>query len=99
MRSWKTGKVPFRTLLVYKSQGTDRVAAYHTHGADSHGDYVDEFFSSSDKNLVRSKDNNLEAFYLATPDGRFEALNNKGEYIFIRNSVPGLSSVCIPYHD
>ncbi|WP_436232822.1 hypothetical protein, partial [Escherichia coli] len=22
-----------------------------------------------------------------------------GEYIFIRNSVPGLSSVCIPYHD
>ncbi|WP_241217223.1 hypothetical protein, partial [Escherichia coli] len=34
-----------------------------------------------------------------TPDGRFEALNNKGEYIFIRNSVPGLSSVCIPYHD
>ncbi|WP_375709268.1 hypothetical protein, partial [Escherichia coli] len=20
-------------------------------------------------------------------------------YIFIRNSVPGLSSVCIPYHD
>jgi len=79
--------------------GTDRVAAYHTHGADSHGDYVDEFFSSSDKNLVRSKDNNLEAFYLATPDGRFEALNNKGEYIFIRNSVPGLSSVCIPYHD
>ncbi|HCX7594840.1 TPA: DUF4329 domain-containing protein [Escherichia coli] len=39
------------------------------------------FFSSSDKNLVRSKDNNLEAFYLATPDGRFEALNNKGEYI------------------
>ncbi|WP_375293527.1 MULTISPECIES: hypothetical protein, partial [Escherichia] len=24
---------------------------------------------------------------------------NKGEYIFIRNSVPGLSSVCIPYHD
>lgn len=62
-------------------------------------DYVDEFFSSSDKNLVRSKDNNLEAFYLATPDGRFEALNNKGEYIFIRNSVPGLSSVCIPYHD
>ncbi|WP_434476819.1 hypothetical protein, partial [Escherichia coli] len=31
--------------------------------------------------------------------GRFEALNNKGEYIFIRNSVPGLSSVCIPYHD
>lgn len=44
-------------------------------------------FSSSDKNLVRSKDNNLEAFYLATPDGRFEALNNKGEYIFIRNSV------------
>ncbi|EHP1398346.1 DUF4329 domain-containing protein, partial [Escherichia coli] len=53
-------------------------------------------FSSSDKNLVRSKDNNLEAFYLATPDGRFEALNNKGEYIFIRNSVPGLSSVCIP---
>ncbi|MFT2626238.1 hypothetical protein, partial [Escherichia coli] len=26
-------------------------------------------------------------------------LNNKGEYIFIRNSVPGLSSVCIPYHD
>ncbi|OUG02469.1 protein RhsD [Escherichia coli] len=40
----------------------------------------------------RSKDNNLEAFYLATPDGRFEALNNKGEYIFIRNSVPGLSS-------
>ncbi|EAC2054638.1 type IV secretion protein Rhs, partial [Escherichia coli] len=46
-----------------------------------------------------SKDNNLEAFYLATPDGRFEALNNKGEYIFIRNSVPGLSSVCIPYHD
>ncbi|WP_425323187.1 hypothetical protein, partial [Escherichia coli] len=21
------------------------------------------------------------------------------EYIFIRNSVPGLSSVCIPYHD
>ncbi|OUK49094.1 hypothetical protein, partial [Escherichia coli] len=47
----------------------------------------------------RSKDNNLEAFYLATPDGRFEALNNKGEYIFIRNSVPGLSSVCIPYHD
>ncbi|WP_111966324.1 rhs element protein RhsD, partial [Escherichia coli] len=79
--------------------GTDRVAAYHTHGADSHGDYVDEFFSSSDKNLVRSKDNNLEAFYLATPDGRFETLNNKGEYIFIRNSVPGLSSVCIPYHD
>ncbi|HFU8056824.1 TPA: DUF4329 domain-containing protein, partial [Escherichia coli] len=79
--------------------GTDRVAAYHTHGADSHGDYVDEFFSSSDKNLVRSKDNNLEAFYLATPDGRFEALNNKGEYIFIRNSVSGLSSVCIPYHD
>ncbi|RHG01865.1 RHS repeat protein, partial [Escherichia coli] len=79
--------------------GIDRVAAYHTHGADSHGDYVDEFFSSSDKNLVRSKDNNLEAFYLATPDGRFEALNNKGEYIFIRNSVPGLSSVCIPYHD
>ncbi|MBL3996030.1 DUF4329 domain-containing protein [Escherichia coli] len=79
--------------------GTDRVAAYHTHGADSHGDYVDEFFSSSDKNLVRSKDNNLKAFYLATPDGRFEALNNKGEYIFIRNSVPGLSSVCIPYHD
>lgn len=45
-------------------------------------------FSSSDKNLVRSKDNNLEAFYLATPDGQFEALNNKGEYIFIRNSVP-----------
>ncbi|RLY13010.1 DUF4329 domain-containing protein [Escherichia coli] len=56
-------------------------------------------FSSSDKNLVRSKDNNLEAFYLATPDGRFEALNNKGEYIFIRNSVPGLSSVCIPGND
>ncbi|WP_404854717.1 hypothetical protein, partial [Escherichia coli] len=24
---------------------------------------------------------------------------NKVEYIFIRNSVPGLSSVCIPYHD
>ncbi|WP_433994725.1 hypothetical protein, partial [Escherichia coli] len=24
---------------------------------------------------------------------------NKGEYIFIRNRVPGLSSVCIPYHD
>ncbi|QLL90751.1 hypothetical protein GWG10_03195 [Aeromonas caviae] len=23
MRSWKTGKVPFRTLLVYKSQGQE----------------------------------------------------------------------------
>src|SRR5699024_12700007 len=55
--------------------------------------YVYKFFSSSDKNLVRSKYNILEAFYPATPDGRFEALNNKGEYIFIRNSVPGLSSV------
>lgn len=79
--------------------GTDRVAAYYTYGADSYGDYVDEFFLSSDKNFVRSKDNNFEAFYFATLDGRFEALNNKGEYIFIRNSVLGLSLVCILYYD
>lgn len=31
--------------------GTDRVAAYHTHGADSHGDYVDEFFQVAIKIL------------------------------------------------
>ncbi|EGC0028081.1 antibiotic biosynthesis monooxygenase [Salmonella enterica] len=28
MRSWKTGKVPFRTLLVYKSQLLSHVAGF-----------------------------------------------------------------------
>lgn len=79
--------------------GIDRVVVYYIYGVDSYGDYVDEFFLSSDKNFVRSKDNNFEVFYFVIFDGWFEVFNNKGEYIFIRNSVSGLSLVCILYYD
>lgn len=49
--------------------GIDRVVVYYIYGVDSYGDYVDEFFLSSDKNFVRSKDNNFEVFYFVIFDG------------------------------
>ncbi len=79
--------------------GTERVAAYHTHGVDSGGEYVDEFFSSTDKDIVKDPLNHLDAFYLATPDGTFKALNNKAETIISMDRGSGLSSVCIPYQN
>ncbi|MGU0161675.1 DUF4329 domain-containing protein [Escherichia coli] len=36
--------------------GTEKVSAYHTHGADSHGEYWDEIFSGKDeKNNLKVK--------------------------------------------
>ncbi|ECG8592444.1 DUF4329 domain-containing protein, partial [Salmonella enterica subsp. salamae] len=73
-----------KTSWPFKSpcpDGTKKISAYHTHGADSHGEYWDEIFSEDDKNLVKSKENDIESFYLGTPDGAFKAINNKGKDI------------------
>jgi len=68
--------------------GSLQISAYHTHGADSHGEYWDEIFSAADEALVKSKGNKIEKFYLGTPDGAFKAINNKAEITIDKKGLP-----------
>ncbi|EFS4893622.1 RHS repeat protein, partial [Escherichia coli] len=63
-RGERKGSYPFNSPC---PNGTEKVSAYHTHGADSHGEYWDEIFSGKDEKIVKSKDNNIKSFYLGTP--------------------------------
>ncbi|EFK4993728.1 RHS repeat protein, partial [Escherichia coli] len=54
-RGERKGSYPFNSPC---PNGTEKVSAYHTHGADSHGEYWDEIFSGKDEKIVKSKDNN-----------------------------------------
>ncbi|EIU5984528.1 RHS repeat protein, partial [Escherichia coli] len=60
-RGERKGSYPFNSPC---PNGTEKVSAYHTHGADSHGEYWDEIFSGKDEKIVKSKDNNIKSFYL-----------------------------------
>ncbi|EFC0461458.1 RHS repeat protein, partial [Escherichia coli] len=62
-RGERKGSYPFNSPC---PNGTEKVSAYHTHGADSHGEYWDEIFSGKDEKIVKSKDNNIKSFYLGT---------------------------------
>ncbi|EIZ5090887.1 RHS repeat protein, partial [Escherichia coli] len=73
--------------------GTEKVSAYHTHGADSHGEYWDEIFSGKDEKIVKSKDNNIKSFYLGTPSGNFKAIDNHGKEITNRKGLPNVCRV------
>lgn len=73
--------------------GTEKISAYHTHGADSHGEYWDEIFSENDKYLVKIKENKIESFYLGTPDGAFKAIDNKGQSITNRKGLPNVCRI------
>ena len=73
--------------------GTEKVSAYHTHGADSHGEYWDEIFSGKDEKIVKSKDNNIKSFYLGTPSGNFKAIDNYGKEITNRKGLPNVCRV------
>ncbi|EES7336329.1 RHS repeat protein, partial [Escherichia coli] len=44
-RGERKGSYPFNSPC---PNGTEKVSAYHTHGADSHGEYWDEIFSGKD---------------------------------------------------
>ncbi|EFK7411497.1 RHS repeat protein, partial [Escherichia coli] len=74
-RGERKGSYPFNSPC---PNGTEKVSAYHTHGADSHGEYWDEIFSGKDEKIVKSKDNNIKSFYLGTPSGNFKAIDNHG---------------------
>ncbi len=56
-RGERKGSYPFNSPC---PNGTEKVSAYHTHGADSHGEYWDEIFSGKDEKIVKSKDNNIK---------------------------------------
>ncbi|ELH3993129.1 RHS repeat protein, partial [Escherichia coli] len=71
-RGERKGSYPFNSPC---PNGTEKVSAYHTHGADSHGEYWDEIFSGKDEKIVKSKDNNIKSFYLGTPSGNFKAID------------------------
>ncbi|EOM4258223.1 DUF4329 domain-containing protein, partial [Escherichia coli] len=75
-RGERKGSYPFNSPC---PNGTEKVSAYHTHGADSHGEYWDEIFSGKDEKIVKSKDNNIKSFYLGTPSGNFKAIDNHGK--------------------
>ncbi|EEV3358934.1 RHS repeat protein, partial [Escherichia coli] len=77
-RGERKGSYPFNSPC---PNGTEKVSAYHTHGADSHGEYWDEIFSGKDEKIVKSKDNNIKSFYLGTPSGNFKAIDNHGKEI------------------
>ncbi|EFK5024451.1 RHS repeat protein, partial [Escherichia coli] len=51
-RGERKGSYPFNSPC---PNGTEKVSAYHTHGADSHGEYWDEIFSGKDEKIVKSK--------------------------------------------
>ncbi|EET8446839.1 RHS repeat protein, partial [Escherichia coli] len=57
-RGERKGSYPFNSPC---PNGTEKVSAYHTHGADSHGEYWDEIFSGKDEKIVKSKDNNIKS--------------------------------------
>ncbi|EOK0205977.1 DUF4329 domain-containing protein [Escherichia coli] len=87
-RGERKGSYPFNSPC---PNGTEKVSAYHTHGADSHGEYWDEIFSGKDEKIVKSKDNNIKSFYLGTPSGNFKAIDNHGKEI---TNIKGLPNVC-----
>ncbi|HEA0136322.1 TPA: DUF4329 domain-containing protein, partial [Escherichia coli] len=87
-RGERKGSYPFNSPC---PNGTEKVSAYHTHGADSHGEYWDEIFSGKDEKIVKSKDNNIKSFYLGTPSGNFKAIDNHGKEI---TNGKGLPNVC-----
>ncbi|EHC4444174.1 RHS repeat protein, partial [Escherichia coli] len=84
-RGERKGSYPFNSPC---PNGTEKVSAYHTHGADSHGEYWDEIFSGKDEKIVKSKDNNIKSFYLGTPSGNFKAIDNHGKEITNRKGLP-----------
>ncbi|PWR83728.1 NTF2 fold immunity protein, partial [Escherichia coli] len=51
-RGERKGSYPFNSPC---PNGTEKVSAYHTHGADSHGEYWDEIFSGKDEKIVKNK--------------------------------------------
>ncbi|EHP2666755.1 rhs element protein RhsB, partial [Escherichia coli] len=83
-RGERKGSYPFNSPC---PNGTEKVSAYHTHGADSHGEYWDEIFSGKDEKIVKSKDNNIKSFYLGTPSGNFKAIDNHGKEITNRKGL------------
>ncbi|EFK6373071.1 RHS repeat protein, partial [Escherichia coli] len=86
-RGERKGSYPFNSPC---PNGTEKVSAYHTHGADSHGEYWDEIFSGKDEKIVKSKDNNIKSFYLGTPSGNFKAIDNHGKEITNRKGLPNV---------
>ncbi|MBL3993722.1 DUF4329 domain-containing protein [Escherichia coli] len=89
-RGERKGSYPFNSPC---PNGTEKVSAYHTHGADSHGEYWDEIFSGKDEKIVKSKDNNIKSFYLGTPSGNFKAIDNHGKEITNRKGLPNVCRV------
>ncbi|WP_220404654.1 DUF4329 domain-containing protein, partial [Escherichia coli] len=89
-RGERKGSYPFNSPC---PNGTEKVSAYHTHGADSHGEYWDEIFSGKDEEIVKSKDNNIKSFYLGTPSGNFKAIDNHGKEITNRKGLPNVCRV------
>lgn len=89
-RGERKGSYPFNSPC---PNGTEKVSAYHTHGADSHGEYWDEIFSGKDEKIVKSKDNNIKSFYLGTPSGNFKAIDNHGKKITNRKGSPNVCRV------
>ncbi len=89
-RGERKGSYPFNSPC---PNGTEKVSAYHTHGADSHGEYWDEIFSGKDEKIVKSKDNNIKSFYLGTPSGNFKAIDNHGKEITKRKGLPNVCRV------
>ncbi|EKG1028584.1 RHS repeat protein, partial [Escherichia coli] len=89
-RGERKGSYPFNSPC---PNGTEKVSAYHTHGADSHGEYWDEIFSGKDEKIVKSKDNNIRSFYLGTPSGNFKAIDNHGKEITNRKGLPNVCRV------
>ncbi|EKA3906835.1 DUF4329 domain-containing protein, partial [Escherichia coli] len=89
-RGERKGSYPFNSPC---PNGTEKVSAYHTHGADSHGEYWDEIFSGKDEKIVKSKDSNIKSFYLGTPSGNFKAIDNHGKEITNRKGLPNVCRV------
>ncbi|WNU81928.1 rhs element protein RhsB [Escherichia coli] len=89
-RGERKGSYPFNSPC---PNGTEKVSAYHTHGADSHGEYWNEIFSGKDEKIVKSKDNNIKSFYLGTPSGNFKAIDNHGKEITNRKGLPNVCRV------
>ncbi|EHX8469217.1 DUF4329 domain-containing protein, partial [Escherichia coli] len=89
-RGERKGSYPFNSPC---PNGTEKVSAYHTHGAGSHGEYWDEIFSGKDEKIVKSKDNNIKSFYLGTPSGNFKAIDNHGKEITNRKGLPNVCRV------
>ncbi|EEV5911634.1 DUF4329 domain-containing protein, partial [Escherichia coli] len=89
-RGERKGSYPFNSPC---PNGTEKVSTYHTHGADSHGEYWDEIFSGKDEKIVKSKDNNIKSFYLGTPSGNFKAIDNHGKEITNRKGLPNVCRV------